>query len=253
MRTLTAATLACRAGLAAWLLFSVACAAKAPPPPAPGALSYPDFVFPGAPEATDTATTERQHGAWLWLQGGDLRLAEREFTAILKTHPQFAPAESGLAYISLARRQPDQALTRFNAALLHLPSYAPALAGRAQALLASDATPMRSRASKLPRRRTPRSSSDPVSRCSASGAARRTASPPHGAPPSRGGSTRRVRRTHNHRPLPESAFLYRELAAVEQRAGDSAKALEHLRQAVSLDPLRREGSGPPWRRVDGEQ
>jgi Tfp pilus assembly protein PilF len=35
---------------------------------------------------------------------------------------------------------------------------------------------------------------------------------------------------------PESAFLYRELAMVERRAGEAVQALEHFRRAVSLDP-----------------
>src|SRR5207247_3971069 len=34
---------------------------------------------------------------------------------------------------------------------------------------------------------------------------------------------------------PDSAFLYRELAAVERQKGDATRALEHLRRAVALD------------------
>ena len=34
---------------------------------------------------------------------------------------------------------------------------------------------------------------------------------------------------------PDSAFLYRELAAVEQKAGEPAAALDHYRKAVELD------------------
>ena len=81
-------------------------------------------------------TAEVQREAWLWLQAGDLRTAERKFTVILKRLPEFAPAETGLGYVLLARRQPDQAVDRFGAALKHAPAYAPALAGRAQAQLA---------------------------------------------------------------------------------------------------------------------
>ena len=237
MTTLTPAALACRACLVAWLVFSVACAAKtAPPPPAGGALSYPDFVFPGPSPATDVATIERQHAAWLWLQAGDLRSAEREFTAVLKNHPQFAPAESGLAYVFLARKQPDQALTRFNTALAHVASYAPALAGRAQALLAlgRDADALASleaaQAADPSLELGPRIE---VLRFRGAenqiAAARRAAE--HGRlDEARAAYAQAIALS------PESAFLFRELAAVEQRAGDSAKALEHLRQAVSLDP-----------------
>ena len=35
---------------------------------------------------------------------------------------------------------------------------------------------------------------------------------------------------------PDSAFLYRDLAVVEQKAGRTAEALEHYRKAVELDP-----------------
>src|SRR5262249_35638245 len=35
---------------------------------------------------------------------------------------------------------------------------------------------------------------------------------------------------------PDSGLLYRELAAVEQQSGDSTQALQHYRQAISLDP-----------------
>src|SRR4029450_573622 len=35
---------------------------------------------------------------------------------------------------------------------------------------------------------------------------------------------------------PQSAFLYRELAGVDRRAGDLASALVHAQQAVTLDP-----------------
>jgi hypothetical protein len=35
---------------------------------------------------------------------------------------------------------------------------------------------------------------------------------------------------------PESAFLYRELAAIERKAGDAAAAVEHAQQAAKLDP-----------------
>src|SRR5207245_8913342 len=34
---------------------------------------------------------------------------------------------------------------------------------------------------------------------------------------------------------PDSAFLYRELAAVERQKGDGTRALEHFRKAVALD------------------
>ena len=42
--------------------------------------------------------------AWQWLQAGDARAAERSFAAALKAAPDFYPAEAGLGYVALARK-----------------------------------------------------------------------------------------------------------------------------------------------------
>ncbi|HZA34047.1 MAG TPA: hypothetical protein VE505_03925, partial [Vicinamibacterales bacterium] len=111
MRIPTVAALVCRAGVIAWLTVFAACAARtAPPPPTGGALSFPDFVYPVPTDTADPQTTERQEIAWRWLQAGDLRTAEREFRGILRRSPQFAPAQSGVGYVLLARREARDAL-----------------------------------------------------------------------------------------------------------------------------------------------
>ena len=46
---------------------------------------------------------------------------------------------------------------------------------------------------------------------------------------------------------PDSAFLYRELGAVERSAGDADDALEHFRKAVELDPTDAGTLGADWR------
>ena len=149
---------------------------------------------------------------------------------------------AGWATSCSRRRQPDEALDRFNGALKHAPAYAPALAGRAQALLAlgRDAEALASleaaaaadpsldlgpRIEVLRFRRT----EDRI------GAARRAAEQ---------GRLDEARAAYEQAIAlsPESAFLLRELAAVEDRAGRPAKAVEHLQKAVIARPGRPEGA-----------
>jgi tetratricopeptide (TPR) repeat protein len=236
MRTSICASLACRAGAIAWLTLSAACAARTAAPPIAGAPSFPDFVFPAPTAHADPATTERQRLAWGWLQAGDLRTAEREFTAILKRQPQFAPAESGLGYVLLARRQPEGALNRFSHALTHTADYAPALVGRAQAFLAmgreaealasleaaAAADPSLDLGPRIEVLRF-RGAEDRV-------AAARKASELGRLDEARAAYELAIAQS------PDSAFLFRELAGVEERAGQPAKAVEHLQKAASLDP-----------------
>jgi tetratricopeptide (TPR) repeat protein len=236
MRIPTVAALVCRAGVIAWLTVFAACAARtAPPPPAGGALSFPDFVYPVPTDTADPQTTERQEIAWRWLQAGDLQTAEREFRAILRRSPQFAPAQSGVGYV-LARRQAPDALDQFDGVLKHAPAYAPALAGRAQALLAlgRDAEALASLEAAAaadpsldlgPRIEVLRFRGTEDRIAAARGAAEQ-------------GRLDEARSAYEQAIAlaPETAFLFRELAAVENRAGRPAKALEHLQKAVSLDP-----------------
>ena len=51
-----------------------------------------------------------------WLQAGDLRAAERNFTAALKQSPAFYPAEAGLGYVALARQEAQGAALRTSTA-----------------------------------------------------------------------------------------------------------------------------------------
>jgi tetratricopeptide (TPR) repeat protein len=212
-----------------------ACAARLAPPPPVSTPKFPDFVFPVAAGQVDVATAERHRAAWQWLQAGDLRTAEREFSAILKRRPQFAPAESGLGYVQLARREPDDALERFSAALAHVPSYAPALAGRAQALLAlgRDAEALASLEAAAAADPSldlgPRIEVLRFRGTEAKIAAARRAAEQGRLDESRAAYEQAIALS------PESAFLQRELAAVEERAGALPRAAEHLRKAIALD------------------
>src|SRR5690606_30056041 len=137
---MTMPTLTTARGWMALALLAVL-AACAPPPPAlpePGLPPrYPEFVFPVAPADLGTpAAQERHHAAWLWLQAGDLRAAERQFSAALKAAPGFYPAQTGLGYVKLAAKDNRDAADRFERAVQANPRYVPALVGLGEALLA---------------------------------------------------------------------------------------------------------------------
>jgi len=204
----------------------------------PGAPKFPDFVFPDAPAGLAPAdVTSQQSAAWQILQGGDAKAADREFGAVLKQLPAFYPAEAGLGYAALARHDNAAAVAHFDKALAANAGYAPALAGKGDALaaeghpdqavaayeaaLSADArlTALRSRADAL----RFRSAQDLVA------GARRAAD---------AGRLDEARRAYQSAiaASPDSAFLHRELAAVERRAGDTDAAIAQARQAATLDP-----------------
>lgn len=227
-------------GNRAWLAvvlfaFVAACAPKAPPAVA-GPPKHPDFVFPAVPEGTAADLTARLNRGWTYLQLDDHRNAEREFTAALKQQPSFTPAETALAYVSVARGNQKEAATRFERALQADASYVPALIGRGQVLLELDRdadalasfeaalakdpslTELRGRVDVLRFRAV----QDMLGRAKAAADARRWDE-----------ATTIYRQAIAT--SPDSAFLYRDLAAVEQKAGQAAEALEHYRKAVELD------------------
>ena len=180
---------------------------------------------------------QRISRGWQYLQLDDFRNAERELGAALKQQPSFHPAETAMAYLSLARGDEKEAADGFERALKVDAEYVPALVGRGQALLeldrpgdalasfeaalAKDAslTELRTRINVL------RLSvvQETLRRAKAAADARRW-------------EEARAAYQQAISASPESAFLYRELALVEQRAGQSADALEHFRRAVHLDP-----------------
>ncbi|MEO7272094.1 MAG: tetratricopeptide repeat protein [Vicinamibacterales bacterium] len=220
------------------VLLLAACAAKVVPPPMVSTPHYPDYVMPVPPAGLGTpAALEHHHEGWQWLQWGDARAAERSFAAALKVAPAFYPAEAGLGYAALARKDHDGALQHFDRAVVANPRYAPALAGRGDALLATGkrdvalksfeaatlADPslgaLKSRIEVL----TLRVMQDEV-------AAARKAAEAGKWSDARQGFQRAIAAS------PQSPFLYRELAVVERQDNDLEAALGHAQKAVSLDP-----------------
>ncbi len=203
---------------------------------AAGAPKHPDFVFPTVPEGTLPVQAARIERGWQYLQFDDFRNAEVEFAAALKQQPAFAPAETAMAYLLVARGNERDAATRFERALQADAAYVPALIGRGQVLLELDRdadalasfeaalakdpslTDLRSRVDVLKFRAT----QDMLARAKAAADGRRWEEAAAIYQQAIAAS-------------PDSGFLYRDLAAVEQRAGQSANALEHYRKAVEID------------------
>lgn len=218
------------------LALASSCAKKpAVTPTAPGAPHYPDFIFPSA-QATNDVSVPHQ-AAWNTLQAGDARGAERQYAALLKRVPDFYPAEAGLGYTSLARRDSGTALSHFEKALTANPNYVPALVGKAEALLAMGRNDPALEAFEAALARDPglttiRSRVDVLKFRNAQQnieSARKAAEAGHF-------DEARRRYASAIEASPQSGFLYRELAAIDQKAGDSAAALTHAEKAVSLDP-----------------
>ena len=231
---------ALRAAAVVWIVAVViaACAPKRVAPPAAGAPKFPDFVFPEAPMNVGTpAAQQRQQTGWQYLQAGDTRSADREFNAALKESPDFYPADAALGYSALARKDSAAAVNHFDRALARNPNYAPALAGKGDALLSQNHADQALRAFEAALAAEPnlpglRSRVDVLKFRTAQQditAARKAADE---------GRLDEARRAYTEAiaASPESAFLYRELAAVDRKAGDAAAALAHAEQAVKLDP-----------------
>ena len=218
------------------LVSLAACGPKAPPV-LNAAPTHPDFMFPSSPPGTAADQMERLDRGWQYLQFDDFRNAEREFAAVLKQQPSFYPAETAMAYLSVARSNEKDALTRFERALKANAGYVPALVGRGQMLLEFDRdadalasfeaavaedpslTDIKSRIDVLRFRAT----QDVLGRAKAAADARRF---------DEAANIYRQAIAMS----PDSGFLYRDLALVEQRAGQSAAAIEHFRKALELDP-----------------
>ena len=223
-----------------------ACAARTPPPPPlTASLKYPEFMFPAVPASlVKWPGAERVGFGWRFLQNDDLRNAEREFAVALKLVPMLYPAQTGLAYVALARRDHDRAVTAFDVALTAEPGYVPALIGKGQALLALrrdgeavaafEAALAADGARTIPedvmadvRRRIEvlqfRGLQEIIERARTTAAA---------------GKLEESRLAYRRalEASPETAFLHRELGVVERKLGANAAALDHFRRATALDP-----------------
>jgi tetratricopeptide (TPR) repeat protein len=234
MRTSRLRAAAAVAGLA----LALACARTPAPVPVVSTPRYPDFMFPAAPASlADPALTALLRRAWTFLQAGDTGGARREFNAALGESGGFYPADAGLAYASLADRDYADAIARFDRVLRRDSGYLPAVVGKGDAMAGAgrvdDAIRILNEALAIDpsladvRRRLDilafRSQQDVLK-------AARGAAESGRLDDAAAGYERAIAAS------PDSALLYRELAAVERRQGKSDLALVHLRRAVALDP-----------------
>jgi len=219
-------------------LLLAGCGGPRVPPAAPVVPKFPDFIFPAPPaNASGTGAVAHQQTGWQFLQAGDTHSADKEFSAALKQSPDFYPAETALGYSALARKDAAGAIGHFDKALSRNAAYAPALAGKGDALLSQNHPDLALRAFQAalaadPTLQALRSRVDVLKFRTAQQditAARKAAEE---------GRLDEARKDYQEAiaASPESAFLYRELAAVDNKAGDAAAALTHAEQAVKLDP-----------------
>lgn len=202
------------------------------------APKFPEFVRPTVPPSfANTPAAIGQERGWAFLQSGDLKSAEREFSGALRLTPAFYPAEASLGYVELARQDPRAALPRFDRALQGRQNDVSALIGRGQALLALE------RGSEALSAFEAAVAADP----SLTDLARRVE-----VMRFRGAeqTVERARQASREGRLdeaiqsyraaitnsPDSPFLYREFGAVELRKGQTDEALASFRKAVTLDP-----------------
>lgn len=214
------------------------CAPKVVPAPVSGMPRFPDFVPPDVPVAlVGSQAGIHQERAWQYLQAGDLRSAEREVASALAVSPEFVPARVTSGYVELARSNPKAALPHFERAIERKRDEVSALVGRGQALvaLARDEEAIGAFEAALAERPTLGDLRLRLDVLRFRRVERAIASAREAA---RGQRLDIARRAYEDAIVssPDSPFLYRELAAIERRAGERRAALERLRQARALDP-----------------
>ena len=217
-----------------------ACAPKTPPTTAPLAPKFPEFMRPVVPAAMASgAAAASESRGWTSLQAGDLRGAEREFNVALKTQPAFYPAETSLGYLELARKDAKAALPHFDRALELNAQHddVSAYLGRATALLALNRETEALVALESALALDP-SQSDLARRVEVLKFRNAEQGLARARDAARNGRLDEAAQAYAAAiaASPDSAFLYRELAAVERQKGDTDTALEHFRKASTLDP-----------------
>lgn len=220
------------------LVVMAACGPKVVPLPTASLPRFPDFVAPiVAAEFAGTAAAQNEMRGWTFLQAGDLKNAEREFAAALKRAPAFYPAEIGLGYVELARRDQKAALAHFDRVLERHAADPSALVGRGEANLGLNREADALAAFEAARAADPALTeiARRVEVLKFRVVEQRLADARAAAAAGRAEEAIRAY-TAAIASSPGSPFLYRELAGVERQKGDAASALSHFRTAVDLDP-----------------
>ncbi len=215
-----------------------ACAPKIIPAPVVTAPRFPQFTQPPVPESlAGTSAVSAYDLGWRLFQAGDLKTAERAYATALKASPSFYPAETASGYLELSRSDPKAALPYFDSALEHRRDYVSALVGRGQTLAALE------RESEAAEAFAAALAADPslvdlsrrIEVLKFRGVEKDLAAARQAA---RSGRPDEAIRAYQAAiaSSPDSAFLYRELAAAEAEKGETDLALAHVQRATSLDP-----------------
>lgn len=219
------------------LLGLVSACAPRTAPPVVTAPRHPDFIIPAIPEGASQALRAGIQRGWQYLQADDVGSAEREFNAALKASPQSPSAEAALGYAALARGRADNAVQAFDRALGRDPQLVSALVGRGYALVnlkrEGEAVSSFEAALKADPSLTDLQARVDVIRFRATQDLLARAK---GATDAGRLEDARAAYEQAIAASPDSAFLYRELAAVERKSGASDRAIEHLRKSIELDP-----------------
>jgi len=219
------------------LIGASACAPKNVPAPIVSQPRFPEFLKPVVPvEAAQGIPALRFDRGWAFLQDADFKNAEREFESALRFDARFAPAESAMGYLELARKEPKASLPHFERALEVQPRDVPSLVGRGEALAALERNADAASSFEAALAIDP-SLSDISRRVDVlrfRGVEQNLATARDAA---KAGKTEEAVRAYAVAitSSPDSAFLYRELAQVQRRAGNSAEALANFRKAVALE------------------
>ncbi len=223
-------------GVALALALAVACAPAPPVVTTPAAPQHPDFVFPVVPEGTPKATLDRLARGWRLLQANDLAAADREFAAVLSATRDFAPARAAAGYAALAQERASDAVAQFDQASPAGRPYVPALVGRGLALLAltREEDALASFEAALAADAALPNLAERVATLRVRVVQDRIGRAERAAAAGRWDEARTAYRAAIEA-SPDAAFLYRDLAAVERRAGRPETALELARAALIYD------------------
>jgi tetratricopeptide (TPR) repeat protein len=224
--------------IAAALTTVVGCAPRVVSVPTVSNPLHPDFIRPTVPaQFAESSAAWHQDRAWRFLQAGDLRIADREVAMALDLSPDFYPAETTSGWIALARSDAREGLTHFDRALALRADYSSALVGKGRSLVALDRDGEALQVFEAALAADPALTdiARQVEVLRFRGLEQDLATARQSA---RNGRLDESRQAYQAAiaASPDSAVLYRELAAVERQAGDTALALEHFKRALELEP-----------------
>lgn len=224
------------AGVAVALSLAAACAPPAAIVTTPTTPQHPEFVFPVTPDGTPQATVDRLARGWRLLQANDLSAADREFSALVAANRDFAPARTAAGYAALAQKRADEALPHFEVASTAARPYAPALTGRGLALLTlgREEEALTSFEAALALDTAIPDLAERVATLRVRVVQDRIGRAERAAAAGRWDDARAAYRAAIEA-SPDAAFLYRDLAAMERRAGRPETALELARAALVYD------------------